>query len=305
MNFNSIEYIVFLLIVLVAYYAVSVNCRHYVLIASSIIFYGWWKKEYLLLIFTVIGISYGAALLIDKANCQWKKNLVLIVSVISIIALLGYYKYANFLIQTINVVLEKMKMGNQLNLLDVILPVGISFFSFQAISYIVDVWKETRKIEKSFLHYMLYIMFFPQLVAGPIESSKEFLPQSYAKHEIDWNKIESGLILILIGLFKKVVIADNVAVVVNQVYGETEIFDPGTIFVATVFFSIQIYCDFAGYSDIARGSARLFGYELTINFKAPYRAKSIKDFWSRWHISLTRWLTTYVYIPLGGESQQA
>lgn len=193
---------------------------------------------------------------------------------------------------------DRTKIG--IDCFNIILPVGISFYIFQAISYIVDVYKGTVLAEKSLLSYALYITFFPQLVAGPIERAENIIPQFRGKHNFDYEKITNGIIFIVWGLFKKMVIADELAVYVDAVYGNVTRYAGFTLVIATVMFALQIYCDFSGYSDIAIGSAKMFGVDLMKNFKAPYLADSVHEFWKRWHISLSQWLRDYIYIPLGG-----
>lgn len=296
MEFNSINYLIFLVVCLGVYWMIPNRYRWCVLLLFSYFFYANWNKVYLLLTLFVTIVSYAAARMIENKNRKW----LLTASLIMVFSCLFIFKYYNFTIENLNGVLSFFAEGVSLPQSSLLLPVGISFYTFQAGSYIIDVYHKKIKAEKNLLKYALYISFFPQLVAGPIERAEDFLPQIEKMHMISYEDMRGGLQNILLGMFKKVVIADTLAIFVDGVFENNSAYKGLTLFMASIFFTIQIYCDFSGYSDIAIGSARLFGYELSLNFKQPYFAKSIKDFWGRWHMTLTGWLRDYVYIPLGG-----
>lgn len=298
MEFNSIEYIFFLVFVLLLFYLLNSKWQRIVLLAASYFFYSYWNVKYLFLIIGITLISYEAAKLMDKNPPNRRK--LLIGGITILVLILFTFKYLNFFMDVLfNIArTDRTKIG--IDCFNIILPVGISFYIFQAISYIVDVYKGTVLAEKSLLSYALYITFFPQLVAGPIERAENIIPQFRGKHNFDYEKITNGIIFIVWGLFKKMVIADELAVYVDAVYGNVTRYAGFTLVIATVMFALQIYCDFSGYSDIAIGSAKMFGVDLMKNFKAPYLADSVHEFWKRWHISLSQWLRDYIYIPLGG-----
>ncbi len=223
------------------------------------------------------------------------------ISIVSNISILAFFKYFDFLIGSFNSILGLAHIKILLPDFDIMLPVGISFYTFQALSYTIDVYfDKDYKIEKNLARYALFVTFFPQLVAGPIERSKNLLEQFYERHEFEYARVRDGLILMMWGLFQKIVIADRAAILVNQVYNDISSYSGFEVVIATVLFAIQIYCDFCGYSDIAIGAAKVMGFRLMTNFKQPYFSKSIKEFWRRWHISLSSWLRDYIYIPLGG-----
>jgi D-alanyl-lipoteichoic acid acyltransferase DltB (MBOAT superfamily) len=247
-------------------------------------------------LFITIIIDYFAGLGIEKSVDNRKKT-YLILSLISNIGILVLFKYYNFFISNINSYLPN---GSDFSLLSIVLPVGLSFHTFQAMSYTIEVYRGNQKAEKHFGIYALYVMFYPQLVAGPIERPQNILHQFKEENKFDFDRISSGLKLILYGLVKKVVVADRLAIVVDEVYANPQTYNGVAFLIGAVFFSFQIYCDFSGYSDIAIGSARVLGFDLMKNFKQPYFSKSMSEFWSRWHISLSTWFKDYLYIPLGG-----
>lgn len=252
----------------------------------------------LILLFTII-IDYYAGILIEDAKGT-QRRFYLAMSLIANIGVLAVFKYYNFFISNVNDALHVSNPSANLPLLNIILPIGLSFHTFQAMSYTIEVYRGNQKAERHFGIYSLYVMFYPQLVAGPIERPQNVLHQFYEKHEFRYDRVVSGLRLMAWGLFKKVVIADRLAYMVNEVYNTPNQFKGLPLLVATIFFSIQIYCDFSGYSDIALGSARVMGFELMKNFDRPYFSKSISEFWRRWHISLSTWFKDYLYISLGG-----
>ena len=245
-------------------------------------------------------IDYFAAIQIDNFLSQRRKKATLIFSIISTCAVLFIFKYFNFFIGNFNMLFQSMNWNYPIPLLEWILPVGLSFHTFQSLSYVIEVYRGNQKAEKHLGIYALYVMFYPQLVAGPIERPQNLLPQFRIKHKFDQSRIILGLRRILWGMFKKVVIADRLGYYVNQVFDNPADYHGVTIYIATFFFAYQIYCDFSGYTDIAIGTAKVMGFDLMENFKLPYYSRSIKEFWSRWHISLSTWFKDYVYIPLGG-----
>lgn len=295
MLFNTLAYAVFLPVVFILYWVIPAKYRWILLLAASYYFYMSWNYKYVVLILFTTLVSYAAALFLERTKKRAAKNVIVIAALCLCLGVLFVFKYYNFAVSTLSHLFHFSP--RYLNLL---LPVGISFYTFQTLSYVIDVYRGDVPAEKHFGKYATFVSFFPQLVAGPIERSASLLPQIHRKHEIDLENMYYGIRLIVWGLFKKMVVADNLAVFVDQVYGDIYSFSGGTILIATVFFSVQIYCDFSGYSDIARGSAKLFGIELMENFKSPYFATSVRDFWGRWHISLSSWFRDYLYIPLGG-----
>ncbi len=252
----------------------------------------------LILGFTII-IDYFAGIWLEKTEGK-KKKWFLIASLVANIGVLAVFKYYNFLNENLSVLLNTFGYQNHISSLGILLPIGLSFHTFQAMSYTIEVYKGNQKAERHFGIYALYVMFYPQLVAGPIERPQNLIHQLYEKHLFDYNRVADGLRLMLWGLVKKMVIADRLAVFVNEVYNDPTSYQGFPLIWATYFFAIQIYCDFSGYSDIAIGAARVMGIELMQNFRTPYFSKSIQEFWSRWHISLSSWFKSYLYIPLGG-----
>ena len=269
------------------------------MLASSCIFYAFFKWEYIfILLFTII-IDYYAGIWIHKTQGV-KRKWALAISLVANIGVLALFKYYYFIIDNINIVSYKINQTHYDPLWHFILPIGLSFHTFQAMSYTIEVYRGNQKVERNFGIYALYVMFYPQLVAGPIERPQNVLHQFYEKFDFDYDRVKSGLRLMLWGMFKKVVIADNLSVFVDQVYGDLGNYQGMPLLIATLFYSLQIFCDFSGYSDIALGSARVMGFNLMKNFDRPYSAKSISEFWKRWHISLYTWFRDYLYIPLGG-----
>jgi D-alanyl-lipoteichoic acid acyltransferase DltB (MBOAT superfamily) len=281
------------------------NWKILFLLGASLYFYGSWKPTYLLLILLTTIVSYFVALTFDRPFPPVRKKLLLVTALIINLGILFIFKYLGFFNYTLDVVLSWFGFTIKLPDFKLLLPVGISFYTFQSIGYLVDVYRGKTKPEKNLAIFTLFITFFPQLVAGPIERSQHLLPQFRVVHRFSYSKSTSGLKLIALGLFKKIVVADNLALAVNAVYNAPGLIEFGqykglSLILATFFFSWQIFCDFSGYTDIARGSARLLGFNLMENFRMPYLATSITDFWRRWHISLSTWFKDYVYIPLGG-----
>jgi len=294
MLFNSIEFLLFFPIVTIVYFLLVHKHRWWWLLAASCVFYMVFKPEYLLILGFTIVVDYFAGIWIENAVGKQRKWF-LIVSLVANIGVLAFFKYTNFAIFA----LAQANIAHY-KLLDFILPIGLSFHTFQAMSYTIEVYRGNQKAEKHFGLYALYVMFYPQLVAGPIERPQNVLHQFYEKKSFDYQRVTSGLKLMAWGLFKKVVIADRLTLFVDKVYNTPTQYEGVPIIVATIFFTFQIYCDFSGYSDIALGSAEVMGFKLMKNFDRPYFSKSISEFWRRWHISLSTWFRDYLYIPLGG-----
>lgn len=301
MIFNSINYAFFLLIVFMMYWIMPVKFRWIILLISSYYFYASWGPEYIAVILLTTIVSYLAALIIDSHSKKGEgRKTILLVSIIICIGVLFFFKYFNFFSENISLLFNKLSLPMQPVTIKLALPIGISFYIFQTISYLVDVYRGEIHAEKDFGIYAVYISFFPKVMQGPIEKGKKLLPQLHSRHIFKYEKASYGLKLMAWGYFKKLVLADGLSVYVNQVYNNLSSYRGLSLLLATLFFAIQLYCDFSGYTDIALGTAKLLGINLTQNFKAPYFASSIKDFWGRWHISLSSWLKDYIYIPLGG-----
>jgi alginate O-acetyltransferase complex protein AlgI len=300
MLFNSLEFIIYFPIVVALYFAITPRYRWILLLIASYYFYMCWNYKYIILIITSTLIDYFAGIHIYKTKTQWKKRIFLLLSLISNFGLLFSFKYFNFFGDTLNFVFDKFNLFYHLPELNVLLPVGISFYTFQTLSYTIDVYRGEKEPERHFGFFALYVSFFPQLVAGPIERSTRLLPQMRQHFKFDYERVKNGILQMCWGFFKKVVIADRLAEYVNMVYNNTGSYDGIHYIIATVFFAFQIYCDFSGYSDIAIGTASIMGFDLMRNFRRPYLAHNISEFWKRWHISLSTWFRDYLYIPLGG-----
>ncbi len=300
MIFNSIEYLAFFPMMILAYFLIPHRYRWALLLAGSYFFYMCWNIEYALLMLTSTLITFISGILIEKADTDKKKKLWVALSFCSNLAILFFFKYYNFAVSSLTEILTKLNVTLTIPNFEVLLPVGISFYTFQALSYTVDVYRGDIKATRHLGKYALFVSFFPQLVAGPIERTPNLLKQFDEEHTVDYDRMKRGFFLILFGLFKKIVIADRLAILVDTVYNDVHSYSGQALCVATVFFAFQIYCDFSGYSDMAIGSANIMGFRLMRNFNAPYLASSIADFWRRWHISLSTWFRDYLYIPLGG-----
>ena len=299
MLFNSISFLVFFVIVTTLYFLLPLRAGRYMLLLASCYFYMVFVPKYIIILAITITVDYFVGVGLEKINLKYKKTL-LIVSIISNIGFLFVFKYFNFFNSNISYIAELINWNYPIGSLEIILPIGLSFHTFQSLSYIIEVYRNKQKAEHNFGIFALYVMFYPQLVAGPIERPQNMLRQFYKKYKFDLYRIADGLKLMLWGMFKKVVIADRLAIFVNEVYNKPNDYQGLPVVIATIFFAFQIYCDFSGYSDIARGSAKVMGFELMVNFDKPYLSKSISEFWKRWHISLSSWFKDYVYIPLGG-----
>jgi alginate O-acetyltransferase complex protein AlgI len=292
--FNSLEFIAFFLIVTPLYYLLPHKFRWFHLLVASCWFYMAFVPIYIVILFGTIIIDYVAGILIEQARGNTRKH-YLVVSLVANIGVLFVFKYYNFFIGNIN-----DASGLSIPLLTILLPIGLSFHTFQAMSYTIEVYRGNQKAEKHFGIYALYVMFYPQLVAGPIERPQNILHQFHERKYFSYENVVNGLKMIAWGMFKKVVIADRLAVYVNEVFDHHAQYEGIPVIMACVFFALQIYLDFSAYSDIALGCAKTLGFDLMVNFRSPYFARSIAEFWSRWHISLSTWFRDYLYIPLGG-----
>ena len=300
MLFNSFDYALFFPAVVLLYFAIPQRWRWALLLAASYYFYAAWRAEYLVLIVISTLIDYGVGLQLGRARRESTRRLLLIASLSTNLGILFLFKYFNLFNDSLRAVFNSVNLFYDVPALAWLLPVGISFYTFQSMSYSIDVFRGQQAPERHLGIFALYVAFFPQLVAGPIERSTQLLPQFYQRIDFDSERISSGLRLIAWGLFKKVVIADRLAFFVNSVYSSPSEQSGAAFLVATYFFAFQILCDFSGYSDIAIGSARVLGIDLMTNFRRPYLSLSVAEFWRRWHISLSTWFRDYLYIPLGG-----
>lgn len=303
MLFNSFDFAIFITICFFIYWFLLKNqlrLQNFFILVASYIFYGWWDWKFLGLILfsTVVDFIVGRLLLKEKQHN--KRKLLLLTSLTTNIGLLFFFKYYNFFVESFVDAFTFFGQEIRANTLNIILPVGISFYTFQTLSYTIDIYRKKLTPNNDFISFAAFVSFFPQLVAGPIERASNLLPQFYTKRKFDYTNASQGMRQILWGLFKKIVIADNAAKVVDLIFSQSEIYDGSTLFVGGVLFAFQIYCDFSGYSDIAIGTARLFGFELKKNFAFPYFSRDMAEFWRRWHISLSTWFRDYLYIPLGG-----
>jgi alginate O-acetyltransferase complex protein AlgI len=300
MLFNSFQFLFFFVVVWLLFLATRGTPRKIILLVASYYFYMCWSTRYIWVIWGITVIDFIAGLQIEKAESQSRRKLYLGVSLFCNLGLLVIFKYFNFLTSSLGSASHLFGPRYDPPLLSIILPVGLSFHTFQAMSYTIEVYRRRVPAEKNLLEYALYVAFFPQMVAGPIERPYELLPQFHREPHVTFAGVRAGMVQALWGLFKKMVLADNVADFVKLIYDTPRQYHGSSLVLATVLFSIQIYCDFSGYTDIALGLARMMGYELRINFMQPYFSRSVGEFWRRWHISLSTWFRDYVYIPLGG-----
>lgn len=303
MIFNSLDFALFLPIVFILYWFVtqkSLTAQNILLLVASYFFYAFWDPRFLLLLMFSTFLDYFTGLrMFDAKTIQWKKFWFWL-SIIVNVGFLGVFKYYNFFAESFASMLEGFGMHVEVWTLQIILPVGISFYTFHGLSYVIDIYKDRIKPERNFVDYAVFVSFFPLLVAGPIERATHLLPQIQKKRVFDYRKAIDGMRQILWGLFKKVVVADGCAEWANMIFNDADAYSGSTLLMGAIFFTFQIYCDFSGYSDIALGTARLFGIELLRNFAFPYFSRDIAEFWRRWHISLSSWFRDYLYIPLGG-----
>ena len=303
MLFNSLDFAVFLPIVFILYWFVfrsSLKAQNFLIVVASAVFYGWWDWRFLALIAFSTLVDFIVGKQLDKVEDGYKRKALLIVSILVNIGFLGFFKYYNFFLDNFITAFTFIGMPIKENSLNIILPVGISFYTFQTMSYSIDVYRKKIKATEDFVAFSAFVSFFPQLVAGPIERASNLLPQFFKKRTFDYSQATDGLRQILWGLFKKVVIADNCAEFANEIFNNSSDYGGSTLVLGALFFTFQIYCDFSGYSDIAIGTSRLFGFSLKQNFAFPYFSRDMAEFWRRWHISLSTWFRDYLYIPLGG-----
>jgi D-alanyl-lipoteichoic acid acyltransferase DltB (MBOAT superfamily) len=303
MLFNSLTYFFFISIVLTLYWWLLRNDfrrQNLLLFVASYCFYGWWDARFLALIFISSSVDFFLGRAIFRQPDKKKKLHLLWICLMINLGMLGFFKYFNFFTDTFAILVKQFGFEPNLKTLRIILPVGISFYTFQSLSYSIDIYRGKIQPTNKFVSFMTFVSFFPQLVAGPIQRASDLLPQFLKARTFNRERMISGFRLILYGLFKKMVIADRLAYFVDHIYNSSEKYDGSVLLAATFMFGFQIYCDFSGYSDIATGSARLLGFDLTANFRTPYLTKSFREFWRRWHISLSTWFRDYVYIPLGG-----
>lgn len=308
MIFNSIDFLIFFPVVLLIYFILPEKIKHFWLLAASYYFYMCWNAKYAFLLLFSTLITFASGLLLEKVkHLAWPdlrranyKKMIVAASFALNLSVLFYFKYMNFAFSVAADIFRLIHIELNMPDFDIILPVGISFYTFQALSYTMDVYRDEIYAEKNFFRYALFVSFFPQLVAGPIERSKNLLKQLVKPHKFDFEMARDGFLLMLWGFFLKIVLADRIAVFVDTVYSDYQTYAGWYLIIATIFFAIQIYCDFYGYSIIAMGAAQILGIRLMENFNAPYLSVSVTEFWRRWHISLTSWFRDYLYIPLGG-----
>ena len=303
MLFTSLDFAIFLPIVFLLYWFVvqrNLKLQNALIVVASYVFYGWWDWRFLSLIIFSTVVDYLIGQRLRTEDKQSKRKVLLWTSIIVNLGFLGFFKYYNFFLENFVDAFSLFGMQINANSLNIILPVGISFYTFQTLSYTIDVYRKKLEPTKDFMAFSAFVCFFPQLVAGPIERATNLLPQFYKKRTFEYNKAVDGMRQILWGLFKKVVIADNCAEFANQIFNNSADMNGSTLVLGAIFFTFQIYGDFSGYSDIAIGTSRLFGFDLKQNFATPYFSRDIAEFWRRWHISLSTWFRDYLYIPLGG-----
>lgn len=303
MFFNSIDFAIFLPIVFALYWFgtnKSLKLQNLLVVSASYVFYGWWDWRFLSLILFSTMVDYTVGKRLGSENNQARRKLLLWVSILVNLGFLGFFKYYNFFLDNFVDVFSFFGKSINANSLNIILPVGISFYTFQTLSYTIDIYRNKLQPSNDFIAFSAFVSFFPQLVAGPIERASNLLPQFQTERKFDYDKAVDGLRQILWGLFKKVVIADNCAEYANLIFNNSSDHSGSTLVLGAILFSFQIYGDFSGYSDIAIGCARLFGFNLKRNFSFPYFSRDIAEFWRRWHISLSTWFRDYLYIPLGG-----
>jgi D-alanyl-lipoteichoic acid acyltransferase DltB (MBOAT superfamily) len=305
MVFNSFTFLLFFNIFFIVYWNIgkrlSLTWTNAWILLGSYAFYGWWDWRFLSLIVISSLSDFLIGQKIHQLEAQKKRKLWLSLSIFINLGILGFFKYYNFFIDSLASSLGYLSIPTSLQTLEIILPVGISFYTFQTLSYTVDIYNRKLEPTKNILAFFSFVAFFPQLVAGPIERAKDLLPQFFTKKEFDLSNISGGSRLVLWGLFKKIVIADNLGIIVNQIFApDASVMTAFLTLIGSICFAIQIYCDFSGYTDIAIGIAKMLGFELKPNFKTPYLSASLTEFWRRWHISLSTWFRDYIYIPLGG-----
>ena len=300
MIFNSLPFLIFATVFFLLYFQVHGRTRMWLILVAGYFFYGWWDWRFLGLIAFTTVMDYSLGLYIDGTENPKQRRIGVVVSIVMNLTFLGFFKYFNFFADSLANLVRGMGMEPSWTTLNIILPVGISFYTFQSLSYTVDVYRRKLPVERDFVKFAAFVSLFPQLMAGPIVRAYDLLPQMSADKKFEWNRWNSGLGRVLWGFFKKVAIADSLAPFVDQVFGAPETFGSLHLLIGVIFYSFQIYCDFSGYSDIAIGLARMMGFRFPENFRTPYFSRSFSEFWTRWHISLSSWLRDYLYIPLGG-----
>ena len=301
MLFNSIEFLLFFPTVTLLFYLLPHRFRWLLLLAASCFFYMWFIPKYIFILLVTIAIDYSAGLLIERwADAPAKKRTCLVVSIVSTCLVLFIFKYLNFCSANLVALAQHFGWAHPSKALNIILPIGLSFHTFQSLSYVIEVYRGQQRAERHFGYYSLYVMFYPQLVTGPIERPQNLLRQLHEEKPLRYENIANGLKLILFGLFLKMAVADNLGVYVDRIYDNPQLYSRADLLLGMVFYSFQIYGDFFGYSTIALGCALTMGFTLTDNFRTPYLSDSVREFWHRWHISLSTWFRDYLYIPLGG-----
>ncbi len=303
MLFNSLPFIIFLPLVFALYWLLQrrhVNFQNCLLLAASYVFYGWWDYRFLSLIFISSLVDFLVGLALNREERSGYRKLLLILSLTVNLGILGFFKYYGFFVESFADLVQALGLQPNISTLRIILPIGISFYTFQTLSYSIDLYRRQIQATRDPISFFAFVSFFPQLVAGPIERAKNLLPQFQMKRRFDIEHAKDGMRQMLWGILKKVVVADNLAPHVDEIYANYNSMDGVALFIGTFLFAFQIYCDFSGYSDIAIGTARLFGFRLMRNFAFPYFSRDIAEFWRRWHISLSSWFRDYVYIPMGG-----
>ncbi len=300
MLFHSFAFAIFFPVVVLLYFILPQKFKNYWLLFASYVFYMGWNPKYALLLLACTVFTYFGAIAVNYCQNTKNKKYIIALVLIAIFGILLYFKYANFILESIVAFLQIFHFNANIPKFDIILPVGISFFTFQAAGYLIDVYRKETPPEKNFFRYALFVSFFPQLVAGPIERSNNLLKQMHKTYSFSYRRIRHGLLIMFWGYFLKLVIADRCAIIADNTFSNSHEYAGIQLIIGAIAFSIQIYCDFMGYSTIARGAGKVLGYNLIDNFKQPYFSTSIRDFWRRWHISLSFWLKDYLYIPLGG-----
>lgn len=300
MLFNSLGFLIFFPIVTLAYYVIPAKFKNFWLLIASYYFYMCWNAKYALLLLGSTAITYFCSILMEKGKTVFTKKAFLAGSLVLNLGLLAFFKYTDFLLETVQNLFSVFHIFLNVPKFDIVLPVGISFYIFQALGYTIDVYRGKVSAEHNFFRYALFVSFFPQLVAGPIERSENLLSQFKTPKKFDFEKARDGFLIMLWGFFLKLVVADRIGIFVDNVYGHMSVYSGEYIVVAAFLFGIQIYCDFYGYSTIAKGAAKILGFELMENFTSPFLQTSVEGFWRNWHISLTSWFKDYLYIPLGG-----
>ena len=302
MLFHTVSFLIFFATIYTLYLSTQRSWRvqNGLLLAASYFFYGSWDYRFLALIWISTLIDFAVGLRLGSENNERRRKILLGLSVAANLGILGFFKYFDFFVDSFVDLAACLSINLSADSLSIILPVGISFYTFQSMSYTIDIYRKQIKPTHSLLNFALFVAFFPQLVAGPIERAKKFLPQVEGPRRITASQVDAGIFLIIWGLFKKIVVADNAALITNTIFANYTEYRGLGLTVALIAFGMQVYCDFSGYSDIARGLSKLMGFELQINFKLPFLAKSPSDLWNRWHVSLSGWLRDYLYVPLGG-----